>query len=268
MSLTTTIETQPTNARGLAIVVTNDYDSSQSPLSPISGTVKDGKNMSQAFQRLGFTVHWEKNIGIERFQKLMCETKEFKDYNKFKKYKCFAFVFSGHGKSGDHIYMQDGKLVCIGEQIIEPLLPKNCNSMGNLPKLFFIDACRGDQLTKGVLVPKGGDGESCGIEKIEMKRVPAGGNFLVAYSTLPDHRAWEHLGEGGAWLRKLAEKIQTSKNSIEDVLTEVNRELVERDGSEPMQQPDRRSTLNEVLFLYPSEDKAGQLLLNSCVHYC
>lgn len=266
MSLTGTIKAH-TCARGLAIVVTNDYGTPQSQgdkLTPILGTVKDGENMRQAFRNIGFAVHWEKNININRFQQLMCEAKHFTGYSKLKNYKCIAFVFSGHGKSGDYIYMQDGQLVCIGKNIIEPFFPENCSSMGKFPKLFFFDACRGEKNMQGVLVPKGQaakgeriDYEFRGVQKVEMKLVPPKGNFLVAYSTMPDYRSWEHPDEGGAWLKKLADKIQTSQSSIEDTLTEVNGELVEREGGEPMQQPEKLSRLNKILYLHPNKDEPG-----------
>ena len=270
VSLTGTIKAHPC-ARGLAIVITNDHTTLQSQgdkLTPILGTKKDGENMSQAFQKIGFAVHWEVNINLCKFQQLMCEAKHFTGYSKLKNYKCIAFVFSGHGKSGDYIYMQDRQLVCIGKDIIEPFLPENCSGMGKFPKLFLFDACRGEKNMRAVLVPRGQDAkgqrvdyEFRGGNKLEMKQVPPGGNFLVAYSTMPNYRSWEHPQEGGAWLKKLAEKIQTSQSSIDDVLTEVNQELVEREGGEPMQQPEKRSRLNKILYLHPSKDEPGQSVI-------
>ena len=41
--------------------------------------------------------------------------------------------------------MQDGKTVDTDENIVKPFLPKSTRKIGNLPKLFFIDACRGKE---------------------------------------------------------------------------------------------------------------------------
>nr|CAR65326.1 caspase-like protease 2 [Suberites domuncula] len=260
-SVITTIKSHP-NARGLAIIVTNDYDSPEQELTPLRGTVCDGTNMTRAFKNLHFAVHAEHNIGIHMLQQLIRETTQFDAYHKLKNHKCVAFVFSGHGNSNHRLYTQDGNLVCIMDDIIKPFQPTTeCPSMGALPKLFFFDACRGKNNMKGVYVPSGSVGKEGVIEpvleprgvRVMKKLVCPESNFLIAYSTMDSYRAWEKPGDGGVWLTKLSERIQSRGESIDDVLTNVNEKLAD-DLNVRMQQPEKLSTLNKVLYLHPDHD--------------
>lgn len=271
-SVTATINTN-INARGLAIIVTNDYKDT-TMLSPLSGTVIDGENMKKSFLELGFAVHWTHNISNEQFTELIHEASSFQEYQRFNNYKCIVFVFSGHGDLGDIVYLQDSSEVSIGEDIIQPFLPKTSPLIGKLQKLFFFDACRGKQESRPVAVPKGSRPrgkyddspafDSRGGLSIERIRVPEEGGFLVAYSTMSNCLAWEER-KGGAWLQRLATEIRTNTSSIEDVLTKVNSDMVD-DQPDKIQQPEKLSRLNKVVFLHPKEAEKGE-----CVHtytYC
>ncbi len=261
-SITATI-TSNVDARGLAIIITNDYRNCTS-LRPLPGTLSDGTSMKDTFDYLGFVVHWEKNVNNLQITKLIHEACSFQDYHKFKKYECIVFVFSGHGDLGDIVYLQDGSKVSIGEDIIKPFLPKASPIMGKLQKLFFFDACRGKQESRSVMVPRsgptsGGHDNSSTFEQrggslIERIRVPEEGGFLVAYSTMSNHTAWEST-KGGAWLQKLAEEIRTNTtSSIEDVLTKVNSDFIEYPTTN-VQQPEKLSRLNKVVFLHPQGER-------------
>ncbi len=267
-SVTATIIKQNVDARGLAIIVTNDYQQriSQNNLSSLSGTIIDGKNMKESFLKLRFAVQWEHNINQQRFMELIHEASNFPDFHRCKNYQCIVFVFSGHGDLGDIVYLQDGSEVSIGEGIIKPFLPKTSPHIGQFQKLFFFDACRGKQESKPVSVPKGSQPrgkcddslafDSRGGLSIDRIRVPGEGGFLVAYSTMSNCLAWEER-KGGAWLQRLAREITINTSSIEDVLTKVNNDMVD-DQPEKVQQPEKLSRLNKVVFLHPDKDQKGE----------
>ena len=66
--------------------------------------------------------------------------------------------------------------------------------------------------------------------------IPPEGNFLIAYSTMPDYQSYELKGEGGIWMTSLAEKLRTSSESIQNILSETNRDLIEMFQSPDFQQ--------------------------------
>ena len=135
--------------------------------------------------------------------------------------------------------------------------PDHSPHIGTVPKLFFIDACRGTEHTKPVLAYKGG-------HDVTLK-VPEKSNFLVAYSTMPEHRAHELEGQGSVWINILADKLKTTEASILDVLTLVNRRLCLDFHCKLglFQQPELVSRLNEeVHLLTEAKQVHGMCLYN------
>lgn len=128
-----------TNARGLAIIVTNDYVSSRRPL---LFTHDDGREMEKVFNELKFVTHWEKNVTIEQHQQIIDGITESDHPYSNGYYKCITYVFSGHGGKEGFLSLQDGKQVNLVKDVIEKLCMLQ---LAHIPKLFFIDACRGGE---------------------------------------------------------------------------------------------------------------------------
>ena len=232
-------------AVGLAVIVSNDYN--KTGLKPLTGTHNDGTRMNDTFEALGFATFSKRNADMQQMYDILHAVSQFKNYPQ--SYKCITIVFSGHGgcetqKSEKgretqlkYLYTQDeGKIEV--EALVAPFLPQNAKQIGNIPKLFFIDACRGskDMHELSVLVPRGGNGSEAecevlrkGANEVVRIDVPSEGNFLIAYSTITHFQSYEVKHDGGVWMKLLAEKIRTGVNdSVTDVLTDVNEELLQR----------------------------------------
>ena len=154
------------------------------------------------------------------------------------------------------LYMQDGTKVMVWETIVEPLLPKNAKNIATIPKAFLFDACRGLEITKTVLVPKSSKVKKTlprGGDLIDMMKVPEDANFLLAYSTMPNHKAYERKDKGGIWFSTLVDLIQKRVRlySLDDLLTEVNKSMAANMKGPGFQQPEKFSRLHEVLCLDP-----------------
>jgi len=244
------ISKAPTDAIGLVVIVTNEYRQTHE-LPPLPGTRKDGQALSEALLELKFVVHWERNVSSGRLGQVVHEVSRL-THATVKNYRCIFFIFSGHGKEGDSLVMEDNEVVNLYEDVINPLLPRSANEIGGVQKIFLIDACRGSQVTDTVLVPRGQGGLL-----LDLQRIAADGGFLVAYSTLPLHMAYENPSKGGLWLSTIAELLKIKDKeclcSVETLLTEANRRLTERLQGQPynFQQPDRQSRLNKVISLDP-----------------
>lgn len=224
---------------GFALIMTNDYSNCEE-LQTLTGTKTDGEHMKTAFQSLNFETHWERNLTEKRMRDLIhsCAARRY-----LHNYRRIAVVFSGHGTKNHSIYAQDGKPMDV-EDLLRAFYPETSPNIGSLPKLFFIDACRGCEQTKTVLVSKG-------VRDVTL-HVPEKGNFLVAYSTMPDHQSYEQAGKGGLWMELLAEKLKSEDASVLDVLTKVNHDLCAKYCSKDLalvQQPELISRLNEEVHL-------------------
>ena len=233
-------ETIDQNRCGLAILISNGYKDTSNPL---PCTIKDAESMKAAFAYLGFATHTEQDLGAARMYAL---TEEAAKCTYPDSYKCIAFTFSGHGHDANHIISDDRPMRLVEtEKLINSFLPDKAPNIGKIPKLFFIDACRGGEDMEDVFIPKS-------FLKSNKMNVPPKGHFLVAYSNMPGYVSYELKGRGGLWTSTVAKHIVSSDKSILDVLTDVNAELVEsyQAQTQTIQQPVLESRLNESVFLH------------------
>lgn len=230
-------------AIGLAVIITNDYGTAKE-LITLTGTQQDGQALSEVFARLNFDVCWRRNAGKFLLMQIIREVSQLK-YHAVQHYRCIIFIFAGHGCEGDCLWTQDERKVHILNEVVYPLLPKQAMEIGAIPKVFLIDACRGKKKTQTVVVPRSSSTDEevqpRGGSLCEMN-VPAEGNFMIAYSTLPQHKAYEDGTKGGVWLFTLAKLLKEGKSlhSLECLLTDVNEEIM---GGKPceFQQPEKWS---------------------------
>ena len=188
-SVAQVVKEQP-QANGLALIISNDYSHTKG-LTTLIGTIKDNTNMKNTFEELSFAVINDHNVTYSKMLALISSVVSFKHYPS--SYKRIVFAFSGHGKDDYLLYTNDNEPTTIDtkyilEQFSEP------PHLAEIPKLVFIDACRGDLPNPGRLVSKGGKN----ISRI----IPAGGSWLVAYSTLPKQKSYEEQGKGGMWMSR------------------------------------------------------------------
>ena len=126
------------DSRGLAVIFTNDYKHTKSPL---EGPFEDGKRLETAFKEINFDVHWKNNVTSPELRDIMRGLSKL-TFETVEHYKCMLFVFSGHGQGGK-IVMQDSQEIDICVDFIDPILPERAPAIGDVPKIFIIDACRG-----------------------------------------------------------------------------------------------------------------------------
>ena len=232
-------------ANGLAIIVGNER-SVVHKARALPGVKKDLEAMKATFETLRFATFPLFNPTSEQIKdavKAAASSIRFPIC-----YKRIAFVFAGHGDEGV-IYTHTGP-VDLGRDVYGPLQPCNACILANMPKLFFIDACRGSEGDEGVrIVSRGND-----------YRMPSFGNNLVAYSTLQSMKCFERIGGGGLWTQRVATQLCTDEGSIHEVLTEVNRLLAkDTEMYKHVQQPTLTSSLHERIYLLKEAKEMGKL---------
>lgn len=225
---------------GVAFIVSNDYDCQpgkfSEKLDKLRGTHQDAEKMASVFETLGYQVVKGKNLMYDELFSFICEAA---DLPYTPSYKRLVFTFSGHGVAGDRLFdqrrqyrgnasgklcSQEGRDIEI-EQIIDQFKPDKHPALGRMARLFFFDVCRGDEEDVGVpLQPRGVTAKGGGF--LIPERVPKDGNILVAYSTLPNHKAYE-LKDGSLWMKFLSEAILNQSDDIAVILTDVSSRVKE-----------------------------------------
>ena len=231
--------------RGLAIIITNEYLGSARRL---VGTKKDGERMKIAFSRLDIANIWRQNVTKYQLNRLLKEVAEIGPCPAT--YESISFVFSGHGNK-EVIGLEDGTVEEI-LKVIDAFVPLKSPQIAAIPKLFFIDACRGDETIGPVTVPNRRRERSLRYELQPQPStflIPPKGNCLVAYSTSAPYVSFDHP-DGSKWSEILADTMCKSTDHIEDVLTQVRQDYYQNEkNSGYMQMPETRSTLLQKVYL-------------------
>ena len=232
------------NKPGVAFIVSNNYDCTPK-LDTLMGTHKDAEKMVRVFRQLRYEVIVRKNLTRDELVTFISEAASF-PYTP--SYKRLVFTFSGHGVAGEKLYdhcgrprgnaggkicTQEGEEIEI-ESIIDQFKPDKYPALGRMARLFFFDVCRGAKEDRGVRLQSRGMMEKGG-QFIIPERVSKDGNILVAYSTLPDHKAYEQLS-GSLWVDLLTKAILKQSDDISVILTDVNSRLDEAHRNLPVLQ--------------------------------
>ncbi|ESO82566.1 hypothetical protein LOTGIDRAFT_134426, partial [Lottia gigantea] len=127
------------NNRGHCVVINNEIFEQQSRR---YGTEKDVESLKELFKQLNFQITVHDNKTAQEIHNLIKHYKDMDHTN----YNCFVMMVLSHGSHGN-VYGVDGKEVGI-EQIVISFDSRNCKSLCDKPKLFFIQACQGGRYTK------------------------------------------------------------------------------------------------------------------------
>ena len=220
-----------TSRPGVAFILSNSYRSSVK-LGKLEGAHKDAEKMVEVFTQLGYEVVTGRNLTRDELIRFISEAVS-RAYEP--SYKRLVFTFSGHGVVGETLYDRHGRprgnasgKLCSEEgdeieieDIIDQFKPDKHPALGRMARLFFFDVCRGDKEDYGVqMQSRGPEMSERGGQFLVPDRVPKGGNILVAYSTLPNHKAYE-LRSGSLWIKFLTEAILNQNDDITTILTDV-----------------------------------------------
>lgn len=245
-------------SNGLAILTGCKKSYARKDQKLLQGVSRDLESLEQTFKNLMFTVVCLEDPSSQQIKKVMKHISRFdkEGLELPKSWRRIVVTFSGHGeRQGEHncLCVKDG-CVDLQADVVDPLLPENAIHVAQLPKLFFVDTCRGDKLDDGMEIIVWPREQPEGYQSRGSSRVSSKGGFLLAYSTLVDHQAFEDSKSGGIWMQLLCNELVNESNidkSILDVLTQVNIKMEKlcSENGKPMQQPILKSAINVEIKL-------------------
>ncbi|XP_055383910.1 caspase-like [Condylostylus longicornis] len=194
--------------RGLAIIFNHENFDIPS-LKSRAGTNVDCENLFRALKQLAFEVHVYKDKKLKEIQYII-EQISRKDHTDN---DCILIAILSHGEFG-YIYARDVQYKL--DSIWHYFTAVNCPTLAGKPKLFFIQACQGDQLDAGITLTKTEtDGE---ISDTMSYKIPIHADFLIAYSTIPGYYSWRNTTKGSWFMQSLCTELDLHGKRY-DILT-------------------------------------------------
>ncbi|CAG0906248.1 unnamed protein product, partial [Darwinula stevensoni] len=207
-------------SRGFAVIFHHEkFDGRRLPARP--EVRKDVENLTRVFVERGFTVKAFKDLRYESIKKELIDIASSKE---LKNHDCFILCFLSHGKEG-RLYAKD-------KSFDEKKLWNrfyDCEALVGKPKLFFIQACRGNYYDDGM---KGNaiSTDSSRIDTLDHDgwegdedfkgeyHLPTHANVLIAHATYEGHVAWKSENVGSYFVYTVCKVLEKHSETM-DVMT-------------------------------------------------
>ncbi|KAG8505634.1 Caspase-9, partial [Galemys pyrenaicus] len=233
---------------GHCLIINNVSFHPESKLSVRTGSDVDCEKLQRRFGLLHFEVKVEKNLTAKQMDRALLELAK-QDHGAL---DCCVVVILSHGCQASHrqfpgaVYGVDGCPVSV-ERIVNIFNGTGCPSLRGKPKLFFIQACGGEQRDPGFSVastplrgraPDGvpesdaapfRDGRGTFDQTDAVASLPTPSDIFVSYSTFPGFVSWRDKTSGSWYVETLdrvleqwahADDLQTLLLRVADAVSE------------------------------------------------
>jgi caspase 7 len=216
-------------------------------------SIKDVENLTNTLTNLEFDIKLCQDLTKEQLESVMQEQATYDHRNS----DCFLCVIMSHGNQ-ERIVTSDNEEISF-EQIMAPI--KACASLVNKPKLFFIQACRGENDAEFASSKAGSSSaqstsSNSGDEtqnmndhglntilndsqqhnnKPQTTKIENESDLLVYYSTLPNHLSFsKDISEGTVFIKSLCEvfdkyaykNLPNNNLPLSQMITKINESVM------------------------------------------
>ncbi|KAM4703300.1 caspase-2 isoform 2-T2 [Rhinophrynus dorsalis] len=247
--------------RGLAKVISNVRFCTPELDFRYGGEV-DSASLKQLFSHLGYRVEVKENLTA---QEMVSEIDEFSKLPIHSEMDSCIVAILSHGIDGA-VYGIDANLVQL-QDVFTKLDNARCPQLQNKPKMFFIQACRGEEADRGVdqrdgreqSVSPGCEQSDAGREDLKVK-LPTQSDMICAYACLRGTISLRNTKRGSWFVQALTSVFsQHAKDThVADMLVKVNALIKQREGYAPntefhrcKEMSEYCSTLCKDLYLFP-----------------
>ncbi|CAL8096745.1 unnamed protein product [Orchesella dallaii] len=177
------------------------------------GTETDEQKLKNCLLRLGFEVFVHRDLKRLEIMDVLHELRK-EDHSDS---DCLLIVVLSHGEK-NKIYCSDSEYK--PEMLWDSFTADVCPTLAGKPKIFFIQACRGDQLDSGIVLKANRTQTDSLPQKEEIMNyvVPNRADFLIVYSTVEGYYSWRNTTEG-SWFVQSLTKVLTSHKNKKDLLS-------------------------------------------------
>ena len=232
--------------RGIGLIFTNETFVNHERR---EGAQNDEHNFSLFFRMMGLEVRRYPDYTSQEILDTLAQVA----MGDLSNTEMFAVAFSTHGDQGDYLYGRDNTSFSLYKQVISLFRINNCPTLKGKPKLFFVQACRGDKTDATVKPP----GIRC--DSAERACVTLETDFLIAHSSVEGFKAFRHEKHGSWFVTQLKRAFEMfgDECSLLEVLSLTNQLVVEQSiissgaTDKYIQSCQSESTLTKLLRIKP-----------------
>jgi caspase 7 len=203
------------------------------------GSEKDVDRLCDLFERLNFEIECFIDKTADQIRARIRKISKV-DYDNV---GCVLMFIMSHGTDGK-IFGTDGEAVNLRD-FVDPF--KKVSSLKDKPKMFFVNACRGNKMTPThdhkKLVEM--DAKEANEDLFKANKTPLDADFLFAYSTVADYYSIRDSEDGSWFIQILCDQIERFKSEkhILDIMTKVIRVVSKQEG---------RNRKGNLIKMYPT----------------
>ncbi|KAK5606203.1 Caspase-6 [Crenichthys baileyi] len=208
--------------RGLALIFNQERFFWRLGLNNRNGTNADRYNLERRLMDLNFEVRsYDDYKQVDVLEKIHEAAED--DHSEA---DCFLLAFLSHGEN-DHVYTYDGKISI--QDITSMFKGDRCQTLVGKPKIFVVQACRGDKHDVPVTPCDVVDNElktnETVVDSCAIQTLPAGADFIMCYSVAEGYYSHRETINGSWYIQDLCESLRKYGSSLEftELLTLVNR---------------------------------------------
>ncbi|XP_028325585.1 caspase-2 isoform X2 [Gouania willdenowi] len=235
--------------RGFALVISNvTFDPHMAPeLDQRKGGEVDDEVLRKVFTELGYPVAVHRDLTAQAMRTCIenfCMRPDHRTVD-----SCVVCVLS-HGVEGA-VYGTDGQLLQL-DWLFDAFDNAHCPLLQNKPKIFFIQACRGDEMDCGVEQLDGpgrtgreqpdagreGQGDA-DLKRMDLGtprvKLPQRSDMICGFASLKGTAAMRNTKRGSWFIQELnsALRLRAKDTHLADILVQVNGRIKEREGYAP-----------------------------------
>ena len=249
--------------RGLCCIVNNvNFDNPCLPTR--AGSDKDVRELEKLFRNfLKFEVVEERNVSKDHFLHILHKLQN----TNHESCSAFVLVLLSHGDKGGVVYCTDGDLITIKE-ISEYFTATNCPTLSGKPKLFFIQACRGEEVNE--VVETRSEQQSCNIVSMSTGTQDGGcrevslstdadtttpncADFVYSFATIDNCVAMRDSQTGSWYITELVNTIRefAETKDLGFILSQVTNRVSRYIHLGQTQVPEVTLQLRKSLYFFP-----------------
>lgn len=199
--------------RGIALIFNHKLFDSRLGLKQRNGTDADRDNLRLTLRQLDFEVRVYNDLAFKDMERIL-EDLAHDDHSDA---DCIFVSVLSHGELGilyaaDQPYKPD--------RLWAHFNAEKCPTLAGKPKLFFVQACQGDQLDCGVKLRN--VGHTATDSNAMSYKIPSHADFLIAYSTIPGFYSWRNTTAGSWFVQAICHVLQR-QGTTKDLLSNMTR---------------------------------------------